>query len=139
MYAQTVQSVRPVESTERSGNNSAGFAPIVFCSSVPRNDVLRAANRYACPGCGSTACSLFYLGSELILIDIRNLVGRVPVSYDIAGPCSAEPLQLVPTQLSLSLAGPYQLRCTSLRIATETRPVRNTMGPFPSSQNGSWP
>ena len=36
---------------------------------------------------------LFRLGSELILIDIRNLVGRVPVSYD--------------------MAGPYQLRCTS--------------------------
>jgi hypothetical protein len=30
---------------------------------------------------------LFYLGSELILIDIRNLFGRVPVSCDIAGPC----------------------------------------------------
>jgi hypothetical protein len=67
--------------------------------------VLHAADRYAYTGCGSTACSLFYLGSELILIDIRNPVGRVPVLYGIAGP--------------------YQLRCTSLRIATETRPVRN--------------
>jgi hypothetical protein len=74
------------------------------------------------------------LGSELILIDIRNPVGQVPVSYEIAGPCQAEPLQLVPTLLGLSPAGPYQLRCTSLGIATETRPVPNTkrkLGPIP--------
>src|SRR5271170_8519610 len=77
------------------------------------------------PGCGSTAYSLFYLGSKLILADISNPVGRVSISYDIAGPCPAEPLQLVPAQLSLSPAGPYQMRCTSLRIATEMRPVRN--------------
>jgi hypothetical protein len=35
--------------------------------------VLRSADRYAYIfGCGSTACYLFYLGSELILIDIRK-------------------------------------------------------------------
>ena len=43
----------------------------------------------------------------------------------IAGPCPAEPFQLVPARLGLSLAGPYQLWCTSLRITTEMRPVRN--------------
>ena len=59
-------------------------------------------------GCGSTAYPLFYLGRELILIDTRNPVGRVPVSYDIAGSCPAEPLQLVPAQLSLSPAEVYE-------------------------------
>jgi hypothetical protein len=43
----------------------------------------------------------------------------------IAGPYPAEPFQLLPTQLGLSPAGPYQLWCTTLRIATETRPTRN--------------
>jgi hypothetical protein len=52
------------------------------------------------------AYSLFYLGSELILTDIRNPVGQVPISYDIAGPRPVEPLRLVPAQLSLSPAGP---------------------------------
>jgi hypothetical protein len=42
---------------------------------------------------------LFYMGSELILMDIKNPVGRVPVSEDIAGSCPA---------------GPSQLWCTSL-------------------------
>jgi hypothetical protein len=56
--------------------------------------------------CGSTAYYLFYLGSELILIDIRKPY-RVPVSYDIAGL--------------------YELRCTGLRIATKTQPIRNTL------------
>src|SRR5436305_14137447 len=42
-----------------------------------------------------------------------------------ACPCPAVPVQLVPAQLGLSPAGPYQLECTSLRIATETRPTRN--------------
>ena len=45
----------------------------------------------------------------------------------IAGPCRAEPFQLVPAQLGLSPAGPYQLWCTSLRTTTETRLVRNTL------------
>jgi hypothetical protein len=45
----------------------------------------------------------------------------------IAGPCPAEPVLLVPAQLGLSPAGPYQLGRTSLRIATETRPARNKM------------
>src|SRR5271156_4487987 len=43
-----------------------------------------------------------------------------------ACPCPAVPVQLVPAQLGLSPAGPYQLWCTSLRIATDTRPTRNT-------------
>ena len=41
--------------------------------------------------------------------------------------CPAVPVQLVPAQLGLSPAGPYQLWCTSLRIATDTRPTRNIM------------
>src|SRR4051794_41567612 len=34
-----------------------------------------------------------------------------------ACPCPAVPVQLVSAQLGLSPAGPYQLECTSLRIA----------------------
>src|SRR5271163_692861 len=44
-------------------------------------------------------------------------------------PCPAVPVQLVPAQLDLSPAGPYQLWCTSLRIATDTRPTRNNNHP----------
>src|SRR5271154_3152416 len=89
--------------------------------------VLRAADRYAYTGCGSTAyCYLFYLGDEQILIDIRKPCRTSACLVRIAGPCPAEPFQLVPAQLGLSPAGPYQLWCTSLRIATETRPTRNT-------------
>jgi len=57
----------------------------------------------------------FYLGSELILIDIRKPFQSSPVSCDIAGPYPAVPFQLAPTQL----------RYTNLRIVTETRPVHN--------------
>ena len=89
--------------------------------------VLRAADRYAYTGCGSTAyCYLFYLGDEQILIDIRKPCRSSACLVRIAGPCPAEPFQLVPAQLGLSPAGPYQLWCTSLRIATETRPTRNS-------------
>jgi hypothetical protein len=52
----------------------------------------------------------------------------------IAGPCSAEPFELVPTQLGLFPAGPYQLWCTNLRITTETRSVRNTPYTSPEGQ-----
>ena len=45
----------------------------------------------------------------------------------IAGPCPAKPFQTVPARLGLSPADPYQLWCTSLRITTETRPVRNRL------------
>ena len=44
--------------------------PVSIDVSLP---LLRAADRYAYTGCGSTAYYyLFYLGSELILIDIRK-------------------------------------------------------------------
>jgi hypothetical protein len=43
----------------------------------------------------------------------------------MAGPCPAEPFQLVPAHLGLSPAGSYQLWYTNLRIATEARPTRN--------------
>jgi hypothetical protein len=92
------------------------------------NSLLRAADRYAYTGCGSTAyCYLFYLRDEQILIDIRKSCRSSACLVRIAGPCPAEPVQLVPAQLGLSPAGPYQLWCTSLRITTDTRPVRNTL------------
>src|SRR5271156_539369 len=88
--------------------------------------MLRAADRYAYTGCGSTVyCYLFYLGDEQILIDIRKPCRSRACLVRIAGPCPAEPFQLVPAQLGLSPAGLYQLWCTSLRIATDTRPTRN--------------
>jgi hypothetical protein len=63
-----------------------------------------------------------YLGNELILIDIRKpIFGRVPVSGNIAGPCPAEPFQLVPAQLGLSSAGLYQLK------ACESPPKRGLL------------
>src|SRR5271155_3556691 len=87
--------------------------------------MLRAADRYAYTSCGSTAyCYLFYLGDEQILVDIRKSCRSSACLVRIAGPCPAEPVQLVPAQLGLSPAGSYQLWCTSLRIATETRPAR---------------
>src|SRR5271154_215518 len=90
--------------------------------------LLRAADRYAYTGCGSTAyCYLFYLGDEQILIDIRKPCRTSACLVRIAGPCPAEPVQLVPAQLGLSPAGPYQVWCTSLRITTETRPARNRL------------
>jgi hypothetical protein len=45
----------------------------------------------------------------------------------IAGPCPAEPFQLVLAHLGLSPAGSFQLWYTNLRIATEARPTRNTL------------
>src|ERR1700722_20099618 len=72
--------------------------------------MLRAANRYAYTGCGSTAyCYLFYLGDELILIHIRNPFRSSASLVRIAGPCPAEPFQLVPAHLGLSPAGSFQL------------------------------
>src|SRR5271155_3689458 len=90
--------------------------------------LLRAADRYAYNGCGSTAyCYLFYLRDEQILIHIENSCRSSACLVRIAGPCPAVPFQLVPAQLGLSPAGPYQLWCTSLRITTETRPAHNTL------------
>src|SRR5437588_1731145 len=40
----------------------------------------------------------------------KKTLGRAPVSSDIAGPCPAEPFQLVPTQLGPISAGLYLLR-----------------------------
>src|ERR1700722_17607676 len=94
--------------------------------------LLRAADRYAYTGCGSTAyCYRFYLGNEQILIDIGKPCRTSACLVRIAGPCPAEPFQLVPAHLGLSPARPYQLKCTSLRIATETRSARNTFTASP--------
>src|ERR1700722_11575979 len=98
---------------------------------IANTDVLRAADRYAYTGCGSTAYGyLFYLGDELILIHIRNPFRSSAGLVRIAGPCPAEPFQLVPAHLGLSPAGSFQLWYTNLRIATEAQPTRNkTQGP----------
>src|SRR5271156_4992202 len=65
--------------------------------------MLRAADRYAYTGCGSTACCyLFYLGDEQILIHIRKPCRTSACLVRIAGPCPAVPFQLVPVQLCLS-------------------------------------
>src|SRR2546423_2987950 len=60
---------------------------------------------------------LFYPGSKLILMDIgkpfRSSTCLMQYSWSLSG-CAFP-------------AGRYQLRCTSLRIATETRPARNTL------------
>jgi hypothetical protein len=61
-------------------------------------------------------CFLFYLGNELILIHIRKLCRSSACLVRIAGPCPAEPFQLVPAQLGLTPAGSYQL-CTRHRNA----------------------
>jgi hypothetical protein len=61
-------------------------------------------------------CYLFYLGNELILIHIRKLCRSSACLVRIAGPCPAEPFQLVPAQLGLTPAGSYQL-CTRHRNA----------------------
>src|SRR2546423_13190997 len=65
-------------------------------------------------------------GDEQILMHKRKPCRSRTCLVRIAGPCPAVPVQLVPAQLGLSPAGPYQLWCTSLRIATDTRPTRNT-------------
>ena len=64
-------------------------------------------------GCGSTAYQSSYLRSEQILIDTKRRDRQIalPILYDSAGPA----------QLNIRM---YE--CTSLRIATETRPIRNT-------------
>ena len=51
----------------------------------------------------------------------KKTLGRAPVSPDIAGPCPAEPFQLVPTQLGLISAGIDQLR------ACESPPKRGLL------------
>src|SRR5271156_861369 len=66
-----------------------------------------------------------YLGNELGLIDIRKPFRSRTCLVRIADPCPAVPAQLVPARLGLSPAGSYQLWCTNLRIATDTRPSRN--------------
>src|SRR4051794_40972453 len=88
--------------------------------------MLCTADRYAYTGCGSTACCLsILLGDEQIPIHKRKPCRSRTCLLRIAGPCPAVPAQLVPAQLGLSPAGPYQLWYTSLRIATDTRPTRN--------------
>jgi hypothetical protein len=83
----------------------------------------------------------FYLRDEQMLIDIRKpfrsstCLARYSWSLSscafLASPCLAVPFQLLPAQLSLSPAAscPAEVcemyECTSLRIATETRPTRN--------------
>ena len=71
--------------------------------------------------------AIYSTGDEQILIHKRKLCRSRTCLVRIAGPCPAVPVQLVPAQLGLSPAGPYQLECTSLRIATETRPTRNNV------------
>src|SRR5271154_1611888 len=81
-----------------------------FDTPPEQQHVLRAVDRYAYTGCGSTAyCYPFCLGDEQILIHIRKPSRSRTYLVRIADPCSAEPVQLVPAQLSLSPAGPYQL------------------------------
>ena len=69
--------------------------------------------------------AIYSTGDEQILIHKRKPCRSRTCLVRIAGPCPAVPVQLVPAQLGLSPAGPYQLWCTSLRIATDTRPTRN--------------
>src|SRR5438477_9603244 len=69
--------------------------------------------------------AIYSTGDEQILIHKRKPCRSRTGLVRIAGPCPAVPVQLVPAQLGLSPAGPYQLWCTSLRIATDTRPTRN--------------
>jgi hypothetical protein len=72
----------------------------------------------------------YFTRDEQVLIHIRKPCRSRTCLVRIASPCPAVPVQLVPAQLGLSLAGPYQLWCTSLRIATDTRPTRNTGHPW---------
>jgi hypothetical protein len=52
--------------------------------------LLRAADRYAYTGCGSTAyCYLFYLRDEQILIHIEKSCRSSACLVRITGPCSA--------------------------------------------------
>src|SRR5579862_6734361 len=72
--------------------------------------------------CGSTAYSLAILPRKRPdTCRHKKTLGRAPVSSDIAGPCPAEPFQLVPTQLGLISAGLYQLR------ARESPPKRGLL------------
>src|SRR5437763_14817812 len=70
--------------------------------------------------------AIYSAGDEQILIHKRKPCRSKTCLVRIAGPCPAVPVQLVPAQLGLSPAAPYQLWCTSLLIATDTRPTRNT-------------
>src|SRR5271170_1332551 len=118
----------PLSPSSSSSNTSIDLLAPIYAHTpkTSMTDVLRAADRYAYTGCGSTACCyLFYLGNDQILIDIRKPCRTSACLVRIAGPCPAEPFQLVPARLGLSPAGPYQLWCTNLRITTETRPTRN--------------
>ena len=65
--------------------------------------------------------AIYSTGDKQILIHKRKPCQSRTCLVRIAGPCPA-----VPAQLGLSPAGPYQLWCTSLRIATDTRPTRNS-------------
>ena len=79
--------------------------------------MLRAADRYAYTGFGSTAYSyLFYLGESKYLWTWENAVGREPVSCDTPGPCPAEVYKCTNVRM-------YER--TNLRIATDTRPTHN--------------
>src|SRR5947207_6211210 len=60
--------------------------------------------------------AIYSTGDEQILIHKRKPCRSRTCLVRIAGLCPALPVQLVPAQLE----------CTSLRIATETRPTRNT-------------
>jgi hypothetical protein len=87
---------------------------------------LRAADRYAYTGCGSTAyCYLFYLRDEQILIDIGKSCRSSACLVRIAGPCPAEVYECSSVRM-------YER--TNLRIATETRPARN-ISTFAKSQD----
>ena len=94
------------------------------------------------PSCRTTCCAqqtgMHILVVEALLIATYSTWGRANTYTHkkpcrsraclvrIAGPCPAVSVQLVPAQLGLSPAGPYQLWCTTLRIATDTRRTRNT-------------
>src|SRR5579871_812598 len=72
--------------------------------------------------CGSTACSLAILPRKRPdTYRHKKTLGRAPVSPDIAGPCPAEPFQLVPIQLCLISAGIHQLK------ACESPPIRGLL------------
>jgi hypothetical protein len=95
---------------------------LIFFVNVNRYiyNLLRAADRYAYTGCGSTACSVgtVYGGKgDLYTPDARPALLATPCLASLATPCSR------------AQADPVW------RIATETWPVRNTISGFPSFMN----
>src|SRR2546421_3636794 len=89
---------------------SRHLVPEGFCEDrCPSSSLLRAADRYAYTGCGSTAyCYLIYWGRANTYTHKKTLsvecLSRAN-SWSLSGcacPCPAVPVQLVPTQLSLS-------------------------------------